>query len=56
MIPLPGLVTEFVELSAASLGAFEKLQNVTVSFIMSISLSMWNNLVPTRGILMELDI
>jgi len=38
------------------LGAFSKLQKATVSFIMSVRLSAFNNSAPTARILMKFDI
>ena len=35
---------------------FAKLQKVTVTFIMSVCLSAWNNLTPTGQIFMSFDI
>ena len=38
------------------LGTFAKLRKATISFIMSVCLSAWNNLAPTGRILTTLDI
>jgi hypothetical protein len=38
------------------LGAFAKLWKATVSFVMSVRLSAWNNSTPTRWILVKFDI
>jgi len=38
------------------LGMFEKVQKVTVSFIMSVHPSTWNNLVPTGQIFVKFNI
>jgi hypothetical protein len=38
------------------LGAFAKLWETTVSFVMSVRLSAWNNSTLTRWILMKFDI
>jgi hypothetical protein len=42
-------------ISIKFLGAFEKLQKVTIEFVMSVRLSAWNNPVPTRQIFIEFD-
>jgi hypothetical protein len=39
------------EVGTQFLGAFAKLQKVTISFIMSVRLSVWNNSTPTGRIL-----
>jgi len=39
-----------------TLGAFEKLGNATISYVMSVCPSAWNNSVPTGRILMKFDI
>jgi len=38
------------------LGVFEKLQKATISFIMSVHPSSWNNLIPTGQIFMKFNI
>jgi len=38
------------------LGMFEKLRKATISFVMSICPSAWNNPAPTRQIFMKFDI
>ena len=38
------------------LGDFAKLRKATISFIMSLCLSTWNNSATSRRILMKLDI
>ena len=41
--------------SRSLLGAFAKLQKATIIFVMSVSLSAWNNSAPTGQIFMEFD-
>ena len=43
-------------LSEAFLGAFTKLRKATMSFVMSVLLSAWNNSAPTGRIVMKFDI
>jgi hypothetical protein len=38
------------------LGAFAKLRKATISFVMSVFLSAWNNSIPTGRIFMKFDI
>jgi hypothetical protein len=38
------------------LGAFAKLCRATISFVMSVHLSVWNNSAPTRRIFMKIKI
>jgi hypothetical protein len=38
------------------LGEFEKLRKATVSYVMSVCLSAWNNLLPTERIFVKLNI
>jgi len=40
----------------AFVGAFAKLRNVTISFVMSVLPSTWNNSAPAQRIFMEFDI
>jgi len=42
--------------NANFLGAFANLRNTTVSFIMSVRLSAWNNSAPTAQIFMKFGI
>jgi hypothetical protein len=39
-----------------ALDAFAKLRKATISFVMSVRLFVWNNLIPTGRILMTFDI
>jgi hypothetical protein len=48
--------SESATLVMCFLGAFAKLRKGTVSFVMSVSLSAWNNSTPTGRIFMKFDI
>ena len=54
----PGVFIPFASFSHAScfLGEFAKLRKVTISFVMSVRLSAWNNSAPTSRIFIKFDI
>jgi hypothetical protein len=49
-------ISSFILYLISFLGAFAKFRKATISFVMSVCLSAWNNSAPTRQILMKLDI
>jgi hypothetical protein len=50
------LKSMFFEYVLPFLGAFAKLRKATISFVMSVCPSAWNNWVPTERIFIKFDI
>jgi hypothetical protein len=54
--PVQILLMFIFKIHSSFLDAFAKVQKATITFVMSVCLSAWNNSVPTGRIFMKFDI